>query len=156
MRLSAAQASGFVMRVRDGCVDDFAALLAMDEAAHDPDRAEEIRGWAGAGALIVAEEGEEGEGGGRIVGYAVLEHSFFGRGFLRMVGVAAGRRRQGIGRALVRAAEERARTARVFASTNASNAPMRALLTQLGYTECGEVRGLDEGDPEIFYFTDVR
>lgn len=138
------------MRLRDGNADDVAALLALDEAAHDPDRAEEIRGWAGAGALIIAEEGD------RVVGYAALEHSFFGRGFLRMVGVAADRRRQGIGRALVRAAEERARTARVFASTNASNGPMRALLTQLGYTECGEVRGLDDGDPEIFSFRDVR
>lgn len=28
---------------------------------------------------------------------------------------------------------------------------MRGLVAKLGYEECGEVRGLDEADPEVFW-----
>lgn len=100
--------------------------------------------------MIVAEEE------GRLLGYAVCDRSFFGRPFIRMVYVAAPSRRRGIGRALTQAVEVPASARRIFTSTNASNTPMQSLLTSLGYTRCGEVHGLDEGDPEVFYYRDLK
>ena len=61
-------------------------------------------------------------------------------------------RRQGTGRALLRAALHRASTPRVFTSTNESNGPMRALLVREGWTPAGVLTGLDEGDPEHVFF----
>ena len=136
--------------MRQATPTELEAISALDEvAAVAPRRASDIRGWIDNGAMIIAEDR------GRLLGYAVCDRSFFGRSFLRMLYVAAGSRRRGVGRALVRAAEALASTPRVFASTNASNAAMHALLESLGYIRCGEVRGLDEGDPEVFYFRDV-
>jgi ribosomal protein S18 acetylase RimI-like enzyme len=63
-------------------------------------------------------------------------------------------RRRGVGRALLRASVDRAGTARVFSSTNASNVAMQSLFAAEGWTLSGRLDGLDEGDPEIFYFFD--
>lgn len=143
--------AGPCILVRQARPSEFEAILDLDEVtARDPQRASDIRGWVDGGSTIVAEEHE------RLLGYAVLDHSFFGRAFLRMVNVASSSRRRGVGRALVRAAEARASTPRIFTSTNASNTAMQSLLTSLGYTRCGEVHGLDEGDPEVFYFRDLN
>jgi hypothetical protein len=46
-------------------------------------------------------------------------------------------------------AEERIR---LFTSTNRSNELMRKLLGKAGFTFCGEIDALDEGDPELFFF----
>ncbi|HEY2076261.1 MAG TPA: GNAT family N-acetyltransferase, partial [Streptosporangiaceae bacterium] len=64
-------------------------------------------------------------------------------------------RRQGIGRALMRAAPRCASTSRVFVSTNESNTPMSELLHSEGWTPSGVLNGLDEGDPEHVFFHDV-
>lgn len=139
------------MQVRQGIPGDLQAVLDLDEfAARDPQRVSDLRAWLDDGLMMIAEQG------GRLLGYAVCDRSFFGRSFIRMVYVAALSRRRGVGRALVRAAEARATTPRIFTSTNASNAAMQALLGSLGYTRCGEVHGLDEGDPELFYFRDLN
>jgi GNAT superfamily N-acetyltransferase len=65
-----------------------------------------------------------------------------------------GYRRRGVGRVLLRAAVDRAGTARVFSSTNLSNAAMRSLFTAEGWTLSGNLDGLDPGDPEAVYLTD--
>lgn len=137
--------------VRPAMPSDLEAILDLDEVtARDPQRASDVRDWVEGGSTIVAAEGE------RLLGYAVLDHLFFGRSFIRMVYVAALSRRRGVGRTLVQAAEAQATTPRIFTSTNASNAAMQALLGSLGYTRCGEVHGLDDGDPEVFYFRDIN
>src|SRR5690606_12684405 len=129
---------------------DLNGVLNLDGVAlQDPQRRADVRGWIDGGSMTVAAEGE------RLLAYAALDHSFFARAFTRMVYVAPSARRRGLGRALGRAAEARATTARIFTSTNASNAAMQSLLASLGYTRCGEIHGLDEGDPEVFYFKDI-
>lgn len=40
---------------------------------------------------------------------------------------------------------------KLFTSTNRSNGPMRQLLTGHGWHRCGELSGLAEGDPEMFF-----
>ena len=64
------------------------------------------------------------------------------------------RRRSGIGRILLREAVATAGTAQVFTLTNASNCPMRALLAAEDWPFSGGLGGLDEGDPELVFYTE--
>ncbi len=91
---------------------------------------------------------------GAVLGYAVLDRSFFGRPFVRMVFVRTEYRRQGVGNALLTAAVAESAAERTFTSTNLSNTPMQRALKALGWQACGMLHGLDEGDPEIFYFAE--
>lgn len=88
---------------------------------------------------------------GTIVGYAVLEYTFYGYGFISMVMVSLDHRRQGVGQALLGHVENACATPKVFTSTNSSNLPMRGLLSKLGYTFCGLIRELDPDDAEWVY-----
>jgi ribosomal protein S18 acetylase RimI-like enzyme len=92
----------------------------------------------------------------RIVGYTVLEHSFFGRGFIAMLYVHPDHRRSGIGTALVGHVEGLCKSDRIFTSTNESNLPMQSLLQKLGYERSGAVDDLDPGDPELFYSRQLK
>jgi len=87
-------------------------------------------------------------------GYGVLEHTFFGQGFVSMIYVAAGSRRRGIGRELLRALDARCRTRKLFTSTNSSNRAMQTLLSEAGFEASGVIHNLDPGDPELVYFRD--
>lgn len=102
------------------------------------------------GQLLVAERD------GVPVGYAAVDHSFFRRGFVRQLYVTPAHRRRGVASRLLDEAVALCGTARVFTSTNLSNRPMQQLLHALGWQPCGMVEGLDEGDPEVFYFLDAR
>lgn len=54
----------------------------------------------------------------------------------------------------MRATLQNASTSRVFVSTNKSNTQMRELLRSEGWSPCGVLTGLDEGDPEHVFFHD--
>jgi GNAT superfamily N-acetyltransferase len=88
----------------------------------------------------------------RVVGYAVLEYTFYGRGFISMLYIHPEHRGKGFGTALVQHLEGVCRTEKLFTSTNESNRPMQALLLKLGYVPSGVINNLDPGDPEIVYF----
>jgi hypothetical protein len=53
-------------------------------------------------------------------------------------------------------ADDIAGTEQVFTSTNASNQPMRSLLQAEGWSFSGELDGLDEGDPELVFYSSAR
>jgi ribosomal protein S18 acetylase RimI-like enzyme len=132
--------------VRPAGPADVPAIEAVDPvAAHDDGRRLFIAERVAAGETVVALDGVA------VVGYLVLDHAFFGRGFVAMLCVHPGRRRQGIGRALMRHAEGACRTERLFTSTNRSNLPMQRLLEGLGYRTSGVVDDLDPGDPEVIF-----
>ena len=134
------------MQIRPAARDDLEELVAADGAARgDPGRRDFLRAAIADGKALVA------VASGVIAGYAVLDHSFYGNAFLALLVVRADSRRRGFGTALLRAAEARARTPKLFTSTNASNAPMRALCARLGFVEAGRIGHLDEGDPEVVY-----
>lgn len=88
---------------------------------------------------------------GEIAGYSVSSYSFFHQRFIELVLVAKIYRRQGIGLALLRDALERPTKEKVWTSTNASNAPMRAMLAKAGFIESGRIDNLDPGDPELIF-----
>lgn len=116
----------------------------------DRERAPYLRQLAAKDGLFVAYEG------GVALGFACLDHAcFFGRPFISLLVVHPEHRRHGVGTALLEPAERAAAGARLFTSTNISNAPMIRLLGKSGYTFCGHVVGLDPGDPELIYSKDV-
>lgn len=115
----------------------------------DLDRQEWLRRHVAAGEVLIALDLDD-----VILGYIVADHSFFERGFVHLFFVAESARRSGVGARLLAEAVERARSDRVFTSTNLSNSPMHALLVKAGWTSAGMVVGLDESDPEVFYFID--
>ena len=91
---------------------------------------------------------------GSVAGFAVVRPAhFFGRDFVELLMVDPARRRGGIGRNLLRAALAAADTEQVFTSTNTSNQPMRSLLRAEGWSFSGELDGLDEGDPELVFYS---
>lgn len=92
---------------------------------------------------------------GEIVGFVAVDESFFERPFIVSLFVADPYRRRGAGAALLTTVVTARAPARIFTSTNCSNAAMQQLLTSEGWRACGMVDGLDDGDPELFYYLDV-
>jgi GNAT superfamily N-acetyltransferase len=136
--------------IRRAGSNDIEQLLALDHkaAGGDLQRASDLHRHVDAGHCHVSVDH------GRVEGYVVVTPcNFFGRDFVDLLLVAPSARRSGIGTRLLRAALALEGTRQVFTSTNRSNAPMRELLRQEGWRPSGELEGLDEGDPEVFYFS---
>jgi GNAT superfamily N-acetyltransferase len=130
---------------------DIEALCSLDLIAQQQgDRREFIRRTVNAGTCYtaVAEEG--------VIGYGVLDYTFFHQGFIEMLYVAEGQRRRGAGAALLDHMERQCQTPKLFTSTNLSNLPMQALLAKREYMLSGVIHNLDEGDPEIVYCKRLR
>jgi ribosomal protein S18 acetylase RimI-like enzyme len=128
---------------------DERGVLAVDAkaSAGDRERQEVLRRAIRAGECIVYERDAH------VLGVLVVKpHHFYGRDFIDLLFVSSDARRQGVGRALIRAAVESPSTPRVFTSTNKSNTAMQALLRSEGWSPSGELVGLDEGDPELVYY----
>ena len=137
---------------------DLGAVVALDHSVrHAPGQPGHTAEWLEPGAdewianWIAAEECFVAELDGEIAGYAVLHHHFFHDGMIDMLIVAPHRRRQGIGRELVRYLCGQCRSEKIWSSTNLSNQKMQALLAGEGFTMSGFIEGLDEGDPELVY-----
>lgn len=136
-----------MISTRDATSSDVEAMIRLDTIGpNDGERQEHIRSWVAAGNAVVAEVN------GAVVGYAVIEYTFFGQGFITMLQVAEAHRRQGVARHLLTYLENACRTDKLFTSTNNSNEPMQKLMDAVGYSPSGTVYNLDEGDPELFYF----
>jgi ribosomal protein S18 acetylase RimI-like enzyme len=134
------------MQVRIGQTEeDTTAAIRIDAGlAITHTRAPYIAAVAERGGLRLIEDQ------GQIVGFCCLDDCyFFEKVFISLLIVDPGARRRGIGKELLEAAalehEE------VWTSTNRSNMAMRGLLTKTGWMFCGEIAGLDAGDPEMFY-----
>ncbi len=138
------------MLIREATPNDCDQILAIDRVARQQaERVEFIRR-----SLLSATCPLAG-GDGQVVGYGVLEHTFFGQGFISMLFVAEEARRQRTGTALMEALAARCSTRKLFTSTNESNRPMQSLLGSLGYVPSGIIENLDAGDPELVYFLDL-
>lgn len=139
------------MGVRAATIADFESIgLADPIVESDPSRAAMIReGIAGRRCWIAEELGD-------VAGYALVEYTFYGRGFLSLLVVRAESRRRGHGRDLLRQAVASCMTQDLFTSTNESNGAMQALLHEAGFLPSGVIHNLDEGDPELVFFKRVR
>ncbi len=142
-----------VMVLREAALDirnattaeDIARAVAMDAAlVGSRARADYIASVADTGGLSLAMLH------GRTVAFSCLDQGyFFGKPFISLLVVAPEARRQGVGMALL--SHHAATFDEAWTSTNRSNSAMRELLGKAGWTYCGELIGLDEGDPEQFY-----
>ncbi len=135
------------MEIRPAGRADVAGVLSCDPGVGG-DRVALIVDAIQSGCCLVAVSD------GRVVGFVVTTpRRFFGRPFVDLLIVAAASRRLGVGRALLRAAVAAAGASTVWTSTNESNAAMRALLVADGWQFSGQLSGLDEDDPELFFRT---
>jgi len=139
------------MKIRNATPPDISAIQDMDKMATEEEIfRQNIRRWMTEGNAVVATIDDV------IVGYSVLEYTFFGQGFISMLMVERGSRRRGVATTLVSHLEERCETEKIFTSTNESNKPMQELLKCMSYVPSGIVYNLDDGDPELFYFKRLR
>jgi GNAT superfamily N-acetyltransferase len=120
------------------------AVIGIAPAGRE--RQEAIAEWVQAGQCWVCWQD------GIAAGYTAFTRTFFRSPFIEMLVVSPAIRRQGIGRALMQHCMGLVPPdQKLWTSTNESNAPMRALLPQLGFVYTGQFAGLDEGDPERIY-----
>lgn len=136
-------------QIRPATAVDLVAVLHLDPmaVAGDKARADLLSRAVAFGECHVHASG------GAVTGFVVRRPAhFFGRDFIELLVVDPAERRTGVGTALLRYALDTALSARVFTSTNASNAPMQALLRAEQWSFSGQLEGLDEGDPELFFY----
>jgi ribosomal protein S18 acetylase RimI-like enzyme len=101
------------------------------------------------GDCIVAARGDE------IVGFAILNYTFFDQGFVPLLVVGAGSRRSGVGTALLAELERRCAKPKLYVSTNESNVPAQCLFEKCGFAPSGRIENLDLDDAELLYFKHV-
>ncbi len=139
------------MEFRQGTEEDSYAIKAIDSAINSVlNRSEFIDSSLKQGTVqVVLDDGE-------VVGYFVVNRSFFDRPTLEMLMVAESRRGSGIGRELLRRAQAIVGTGKeLWTSTNESNSLMQALLASEGFKQTGRIENLDPDDPEIVYYKPV-
>ena len=140
-----------MISIRPGLESDIGTLCSIDQIARQTEeRREFIRTSITNGTCLIAESDSE------VIGYGVLNYSFYHQGCIEMLYVSEGQRRQGTGKALIEEMERQCQTPKLFTSTNLSNLPMQSLLAHCGYVLSGVIHNLDEGDPEIVYFKRLR
>ncbi|MEO0383329.1 MAG: hypothetical protein AAF234_07240 [Pseudomonadota bacterium] len=127
--------------------NEIASAVAIDEAhMGSKERADYITSVAESGGLSVAvlQNG--------IQAFCCLDHNyFFEKPFISLLIVTADSRRLGLGAGLL--LHNSRMFPEVWTSTNRSNSAMHKLLTKAGWRYCGELSGLDDGDPEQFFKT---
>src|SRR5687768_4006930 len=140
-----------MISIRPANEGDVEALCSLDLiAGRENKRQEFIARSVASGACSVAVAEDE------VIGYGVLNYSFYDNGCIDMLYVHSDHRRRGAAEALLRHLESLCETSKLFISTNLSNLPMQSLLAKLEYVLSGIIHNLDEGDPEIVYFKRLR
>ena len=99
-----------------------------------------------AGQCLLAQIGDN------LVGFGVLEQSFYGNAFISLLIVHPDHRRRGVATALINHIESICPTEKLFTSTNKSNLIAQQAFEAMGFVKSGYIENLDEGDPEIIYF----
>lgn len=88
----------------------------------------------------------------KAVGFLIFDYRFFDQGWIELIVIDEKHRGKGIGSQVINLVCELSKTNKVFTSTNYSNIQMQKALDKAGFSFAGKVNGLDEGDPELFYF----
>lgn len=88
----------------------------------------------------------------RTVGFAIFDYRFFDQGWIELIVIEEKYRGKGIGPQAIDLICNQCKTNKVFTSTNSSNTQMQKALIKVGFSFAGKINGLDDGDPEIFYF----
>lgn len=138
------------VRARAAINADLPALVECDTyAKFNETRRLALERWCAQDSVLLA------EAEGLVLGFLVLEHSFFGFGFIPLICVRAAARREGVARFLLAKSEHLCRTNKLFTSTNASNEPAHALFVRAGFAPSGTIENLEAGDPELVFYKDL-
>jgi ribosomal protein S18 acetylase RimI-like enzyme len=137
--------------IRRGTQADAPILKDLDTMVPiDPARGESIDQWLREDPVLVAEVD------GRVVGYGVFDHGFFGQSNVAMLMIHREFRGRKLGEQLLRKLEELGDTPKFFVTTNQSNHRMQRLLSRMGYRPGGYIHELDPGDPELVFVKNIR
>ena len=140
-----------MISIRQAVENDIDALCTLDLIAQgENERREFIRREVVSGNCYVAVADE------KVIGYGVLNYTFYHVGCVDMLFVHSDHRRSGAGAAILQHLESLCQTPKLFTSTNLSNLQMQSLLAKLDYVLSGVIHNLDEGDPEIVYFKRLK
>jgi len=88
----------------------------------------------------------------KAVGFVIFDYRFFDQGWIELIIIEEEYRGKGIGGQTFDLLCKQCKTNKVFTSTNSSNIQMQKALTKAGFSFAGEIKGLDDGDPELFYY----
>ncbi|PQZ70289.1 GNAT family N-acetyltransferase [Achromobacter sp. MYb9] len=136
------------MNVRPASREDIDSIIEQDPIAkHELGRRVFIADAVAAGQCWVA---VEAMGASALIGYGVLNKSFFENNFVPLIVVKVSARRRGVATAIMTALESQC-AGKLFTSTNTSNIAMRQLLKRLGFVESGWIENLDDNDPELVF-----
>jgi len=136
--------------IRKAVLEDIGALSDCDIEFGFGSRNEFVeRAIRRGGACVLEQEGN-------VIGFAVLEYTFFEHGFISSVYVTPAARRTGAGEMLLQYLVTICQTPKLFSSTNQSNHAMRALFAKVGFEESGMIHNLDSDDPEIVVYKAVK
>jgi GNAT superfamily N-acetyltransferase len=94
--------------------------------------------------LILADEQE--------IGFVIFDYRFFDLGWIELIVLDEKYRGKGIGGKTLGLISELCKADKVFTSTNRSNIQMQRALNKAYFSFAGELNGLDDGDPEFFYY----
>jgi ribosomal protein S18 acetylase RimI-like enzyme len=139
-----------ILKIRKAEKKDIPSMCSFDEFTQLEEQTALIERWVYSGVAYVAVQDQQ------VVGFVTLEYNFYNLGFISMLYINPGNRRNGIGEVLVQHVESLCKTEKLFTSTNESNLPMQALLKKLSYLPSGVIDNLDEGDPELVYFKRLK
>lgn len=90
------------------------------------------------------------------VGFVLFDYRFFDQGWIELIIIEEKYRGKGIGGKVFDLICKQCNTSKVFTSTNRSNIYMQKALTKAGFYFAGEIVGLDDGDPELFYYKRIK
>jgi N-acetylglutamate synthase-like GNAT family acetyltransferase len=136
-----------MISIRQANENDIEPLFLLDLIARQEEmRREFIRRAVSSETCFVAVKVKE------VIGYGVLNYSFYHNGCIEMLYIHSRHRQCGAGTSLLKHLESVCQTPKLFTSTNLSNLPMQSLLAKSGYVLSGIIHNLEEGDPEVVYF----
>jgi len=90
--------------------------------------------------------------GNKKVGFVIFDYRFFDQGWIELIIIDEEYRGQGIGGKVFDLICDQCKSDKVFTSTNRSNTRMQRALSKADFTFAGELNGLDDDDPEFFYY----
>ena len=90
------------------------------------------------------------------VGFVIFDYRFFDQGWIELIVIDEEYRGKGIGGKVFDLLCKKCETSKIFTSTNNSNTPMQKALTKADFSFSGKLNGLDEGDPELFYYKKIE
>ncbi len=88
----------------------------------------------------------------KAIGFVIFDYRFFDQGWIELMILDEACRGKGIAGKVFDLLEEQCKAGKLFTSTNRSNTRMQKALAKAGFSFAGQLTGLDEGDPELFYY----